>query len=319
MGEELGHNASGGTAVFEFVEVSRGRVAANLLPSARRVDLSGRGRTTAYEMAGPPGAPTVLLLHGLGATGLLNWWPAFGPLAEHYRVVAMDLRGHGRGIPSGPRYRLADCADDAAALADALDVDTFIAVGYSLGGPISQLLWHRHRSRVDGLVLCATTNNFNGNAMERLYFKAMWGPVAAIRASRLVPSPLRPRPPRHTTVFEPEGPPRDLTITNMTRFAFREMRRSRPASVIGAMHALGRFRSDEWIGDVDVPAAVVVTTGDQLVAPSRQYRLADSIPGATVHEADTDHFGCVLGRRAFVPALLDACASVTARAGVRAG
>ena len=56
-----------------------------------------------------------LLLHGWIASGGLNWFNAFGPLSERYYVVAPDLRGHGRGLRSRRRFRLADCADDVAA------------------------------------------------------------------------------------------------------------------------------------------------------------------------------------------------------------
>ena len=73
------------------------------------------------------------------------------------------------------------------------------------------------------------------------------------------------------------------------------------------MNALGRFSSHEWIGGVDVPTAVVVTTKDKFVAPPRQLKLAQAIPGATVHPAHTDHAACVLGARRFIPALLEAC------------
>ena len=53
-------------------------------------------------------------------------------------------------------FRLEDCADDVVALADELGVRSFIPVGYSMGGPIAQLVWKRHPSRVEGMVLCAT-------------------------------------------------------------------------------------------------------------------------------------------------------------------
>src|SRR6266700_2774863 len=86
-------------------------------------------------MEGPPGAPVLFLVHGLVATTQLNWFPAFPVLADRYRVVATDLRGHGRGFPSGNRFRLSDCADDIVAVADALAVERFIPVGYSIGGP----------------------------------------------------------------------------------------------------------------------------------------------------------------------------------------
>src|SRR5882724_7638081 len=110
-----------------------GDVAGPDIPLGRRVELPGRGTTFFREVAGPPGAPTVLLLHGLIASGGLNWFQAFGPLGKHFRVVAIDHRGHGRGMRSWRRFRLADCADDAAALLDVLGIEHAIAVGYSMG------------------------------------------------------------------------------------------------------------------------------------------------------------------------------------------
>src|SRR3954469_21660305 len=155
------------------------------VPRGRFVELPGRGRTYVREMAGPPGAPTLVLLHGLAATGGLNWFASFEPLSRHFRVVALDHRGHGRGIRA-PRFRLADCADDVAALADVLGVERFVAVGYSMGGPIAQLTWQRHRDRVEGLVLCATSRNFRGTIRERTWYRTVPGIVAGARlVSRL--------------------------------------------------------------------------------------------------------------------------------------
>ena len=79
-------------------------------------------------------------------------------------MVAIDHRGHGRGIRSRRRFHLSDCADDAAALVAELGLDRVIAVGYSMGGPIAQLLWRRHREVVGGLVLCATSRTFASRA-----------------------------------------------------------------------------------------------------------------------------------------------------------
>ena len=121
------------------------------------------------------GAPTVVLLHGWTATADLNWFACFAPLAEHFRVIALDHRGHGRGIRAGARSVSTDCADDVAALADVLGIERFIAVGYSMGGPIAQLLWQRHPELVAGLVLCATSSTFSGTARERLLFSVAAG------------------------------------------------------------------------------------------------------------------------------------------------
>src|SRR5688500_434377 len=88
------------------------------VPPGRRVLLPGRGTTFVRELPGPPGAATVMLLHGWTATADLNWLPSYGPLSQHFHVIALDHRGHGRGIRSNRAFRLADCADDAVALAD---------------------------------------------------------------------------------------------------------------------------------------------------------------------------------------------------------
>ena len=131
--------------------------AAPWLPPGRYVWLPGRGRTFVRELAGPPGAPMLILLHGWTATADLNWFACFHPLAERFRVIAIDHRGHGRGLRSIEPFRLEHCADDVAALARELGIDRFVPVGYSMGGPIAQLVWQRHRELVDGLVLCATS------------------------------------------------------------------------------------------------------------------------------------------------------------------
>ncbi|HEX6313173.1 MAG TPA: alpha/beta fold hydrolase, partial [Acidimicrobiia bacterium] len=225
-----------------------GRLTAETLPPGRRVELAGRGTTFVYDQPGPPGAPTLVLLHGLGATGALNWFPSFGPLSQRFRVVAVDLRGHGRGIPAGRAYRLADCADDIAALADALGVERVVPVGYSLGGPIAQLLWHRHRDRVDGMVLCATSRNFSGTIVERCFYQGLGGAALALRLAGSFP-PFRGAPAGDHVMEE-----QDLEGMRLPLWAFDELRRCNPLAMLAAAHALGRFSSHEWIGEVDVPA-----------------------------------------------------------------
>src|SRR5262245_41794061 len=71
----------------------------------------GRACWCIREAPGPKGAPPLVLLHGLAATGRLNWYTALPALAERYRVVVVDHRGHGRGIRTR-HFRLVDCADD---------------------------------------------------------------------------------------------------------------------------------------------------------------------------------------------------------------
>ena len=116
------------------------RMLGEAMPFTRLVELPGRGTTRVWECAGPPGAQTLMLIHGVTFTAELNWGRAFAPLGRHFRVVAADLRGHGDGIRLRSRFRLEDGADDIAALAGVLETGGFAAVGHSMGGLVAQLL-----------------------------------------------------------------------------------------------------------------------------------------------------------------------------------
>ncbi len=71
--------------------------------------------------------------------------------------------------------------------------------------------------------------------------------------------------------------------SDLGRWARQQVVRNDTRMVVEAGQALGNFSSRDWIGSVDVPCAVVVTEADTVVPPYRQHRLADAIPGATVH------------------------------------
>ncbi|MDP8936432.1 MAG: alpha/beta hydrolase [Actinomycetota bacterium] len=237
-----------------------------------------------------------MLLHGLTASADLNWFPAFETLGRSFRVVSYDHRGYG---DFGDPGTLEDCADDAVALADALGIERLVAVGYSMGGAIAQLVWRRHPRRVQGLVLCATATAFRVTVRERT--KAA-GLRASAAVARLAPA-LGRRYVGATLLRRFEGSP-------LRPWVVAELRRHHPAAILDCAATLARFSSKDWIGGVDVPTAVVVTTRDLLVPPWRQRALAGAVPGASVHEVDGDH-GAFLAPDRFVPVLVEACRAVT--------
>ncbi len=274
------------------------------LPPGRRLDLPGRGTTFVRDLAGPPGAPTVVLLHGWTVNADLNWFTAYRALSASHRVLAIDHRGHGQGIRSRRRFRLADCADDIAAVCDELAIERFTPVGYSMGGPIAMLAWHRHRDRVDGLVLCATSPYFQGGGPERTMFSML--PVVA-GAARLTPPAVRRRVASQVFGSRTDDSP-------MGRWARAQIAQADPAAIAEAGAALGRFDARPWLGEIDVPTTVVRTLRDNAVPPRRQSVLAHSIPGADVVDVDADHAACVMAADRFVPALVRACRDVGVRA-----
>ena len=216
----------------------------------------------------------------------------------------MDLRGHGDGIKVGSRFRLEDCADDIAALAGVLGISGFIAVGYSMGGMVAQLLWKRHARLLSGLVLCATARNVLGSPMEKMAALALPTAAVAIRWNPL----LQPMSAEFfgMTLLGPVDDPATA------RWARAQMRRTTLATAISAVRAVCEFTSHTWIGEVDVPTAAVVTTRDRIVPTSRQMKLARAIPGASVYEIEADHAVITTAPQVFTPVLLQACWSVEA-------
>jgi 3-oxoadipate enol-lactonase len=269
----------------------------------RLVELPGRGIARVWDCAGPRDAPTLMLIHGVTVTAELNWGKIFAPLSRHFRVLAMDLRGHGDGISVGRRFRLEDCADDVAALAEVLAIDSFVAVGYSMGGMVAQLVCRRHAPMVSGLVLCATARNVLGSPAEKLAALALPPTAAAIRWNPL----LQPVSAEllGLTLLGPVGDPATAT------WARAQLRRTPLGTALSAIQAVCEFSSHSWISQVDVPTAVVVTTQDRIVPASRQRKLAGAIPGASIHEVDADHAVCITAPQTFAQVLLQACWSVT--------
>jgi 3-oxoadipate enol-lactonase len=266
------------------------------LPTGRLVDLPSRGQTFIRELDGPSGAPTLLLLHGWTATADLNWFTAFDALAEHFRVVALDHRGHGRGIRPRGSFRLEDCADDAAALADVLGIHTFIPVGYSMGGTVAQLMWRRHESRVRGLVLCSTAGHFTSSREERLGFLGLSG-LATL--ARLTPTQARDWLTEQIYLQRKGEGLEPWAIQQMSEHDWRH--------IIEAGSAIGNFNSLDWLPTLDVPTSVIVTLQDTVVPVERQQRLLEVIPHANAFHVDAGHSAIYAAHEIYVPTLVEAC------------
>ena len=219
-----------------------------------RVTLPGRGETWACDVPGPtPSSPAIVLLHGLLATGSLNWGAHIDALTGRFRVIAIDHRGHGRGLAAP--FTLEQCADDVVALLDVLDVDQAIFAGYSMGGPIAQLVWRRHPKRVAGLVLCATAATFRRTPLDAALLSLLDG---AGRALEIVPRPIASGLRRSLVTML--APSLDASGEVGAALAAHDV-----ASLRAAVRAVHEFSSVGWIGGMTGPAAVVVMTRDRVV------------------------------------------------------
>jgi len=185
-----------------------------------------------------------------------------------------------------------------------LRIDRAIIAGFSMGSIIAQRFWRQHPTRTAGLVLCATTDRFRTSPSERVFHAglelAMVGTRQVSRSRTAV---------RSARAF---AEALDLD-SDLHDWAMREFRSTSPWAVGQAVAALGRHHSRPWLSRIDVPTAVLVTNDDKVVSPRRQLEVARRIPGATVHDIDAGHACCVMEAETFVPALVEAVATVYAR------
>ena len=129
------------------------------MPPARTLRVPGHGELFLRDTGGD--GPGVMLLHGWMASAALTWCGAYGDLAgAGYRVLAIDHRGHGRGLRSLAPFRLADCAADAAAALRQLGCAPAIVAGYSMGGAIAQLMTREQPDAVSGVILSGTAQHW---------------------------------------------------------------------------------------------------------------------------------------------------------------
>ncbi|MEI2712967.1 MAG: alpha/beta hydrolase [Nocardioides sp.] len=279
------------------------------IPDGRMVTLPGRGTTYVTDTPGPtPDAPALLLLHALGCTGLLTWYPSIPTLIKRYRVITLDQRMHGQGI-CDQGFSLRAAADDAVALLDVLEIDQAIVAGYSMGSIITQRVWRQHPSRVRGLILAASTDRFRRSITEHAFFASM---STAILGAKVVS-----RSPAATEMARNSAEALDLVDHDIHDWAMQQVRSTSPYGIAQALAGLGKHHSVPWLRQIDVPTAVVINNQDRVIPTGRQYVLARRIPGATIHDLDAGHASCVMQSERFVPVFVEAVHSVNARANAR--
>jgi len=219
-----------------------------------------------YESAGE-GAP-VLLLHGLGSS-TRDWEYQIPPLAQSHRVIAMDVRGHGRSDkPPGP-YSVKQFASDAVALLRAVDAAPAHLVGLSMGGMIAFQMAVDSPEAVRSLTIVNS-----GPAMilrtlsQKLLIQSRYAVVRifGMRAlARMVAGPLFPKPEQ----------------AELRKKFEDHVAENDPKAYLASLSAINGWSVAERIGNIACPVLIVASDHDYTpVAWKRAY--AAQIPGAHV-------------------------------------
>ncbi len=250
------------------------------LPRGYVDDVEGVGELF-YRDTGDPRTGTcrgtILLLHGWMVPTDAHWFRTFGVLhRQGWRVVALDARGHGRGLRTVKGFRFSDCSEDTAALIRHLDCGPVTIVGYSMGGIIAQLVARNHPELVAGVALCATAAEFR----DAIHMRLLWSGMGLMQFGwRLAPRTYWSTLARIMTVADP----------NTAEWVVSELSRGAAWDIADAGREIGRFDSRPWLDELGaVPSVVLVTTLDVLVPPMRQRDLARRL-GAPIVTVEGDH------------------------------
>jgi pimeloyl-ACP methyl ester carboxylesterase len=275
------------------------------LPAGRVVSVAGRGEFfIRHHRHADPTAPTVLLLHGWTASSDLQFFTAYERLADVCSFVGIDHRGHGRGLRTPDPFTLEDAADDAAAVLRELGIEGAIAIGYSMGGPISMLFARRHPDLARGLITQATALEWNGTLRERLQWR--WLPLmASLLRSRTAARFMK----RFLERMLHDG----HVLRHYVPWMRGESQRADIDTIVEAGRALSAYDATAWASTLGVPAGMLVTTNDRLVKPRKQRALAAAL-GAEIREIPTDHLGPWERPDQFVSATVELLAVVSAAA-----
>ncbi|MGY1605701.1 3-oxoadipate enol-lactonase [Geodermatophilus sp. SYSU D00700] len=223
-----------------------------------------------YTVDGPADAPVVVLSNSLGATRGM-WDPQVPALAERYRVVTYDARGHGESpAPAGP-YTVDDLVDDVVALLDRLGVRRAHVAGLSLGGMTAMRLAAREPSRVDRLALLCTSAAPDPQGFLDRAVQARTGGTAPL-APTIVGRWLTPG-------YAAQHPDLVARLEAMITGADDE-------GYAACCEAVGSFDGREDLARITAPTLVVSGAQDPALPPPHQQAIADGIAGSALLTVD---------------------------------
>jgi 3-oxoadipate enol-lactonase len=221
----------------------------------------------AHRVDGPADAPVVVLLHAIGTDAML-WSPQWPVWSQAFRVVRIDLPGHGASAPPQGQPVLADYAHQVCEVLDGLHVERAAIVGISLGGMVAQALALRHPSRTWALVLAHTSARTEAPVRDiwdrRLEQFARHGLAAQ------APATLE----RWFTRAFAEASP--LTL----EWLAAQIRATHPTGYVAAVRAIQGLDHLERLHEIKVPVLVIAGEADSAVPPAAAAAMAERITGA---------------------------------------
>ncbi|MEZ6000061.1 alpha/beta fold hydrolase [Hyphomonas sp.] len=233
-----------------------------------------------YRDVGPRNAPVIVLVHGFSSS-LHTWEPWVANLKRDYRVISLDLPGHGlTNCLEGERVGTEQFVETVDAVTRALGIDTFTLAGNSMGGGVAWAYALAHPSRLEGLVL-VDASGWPENAQEEktdpLVFKLLSNPVAR-RLMKNTDMTWLVRDGLRDSFADPDLATDDM-VNRYTALARAPCHRD----ALMALTSGGGDRAratKEALAKVTVPTLVLHGEQDKLIPVAAAQKFADAIPGA---------------------------------------
>jgi 3-oxoadipate enol-lactonase len=257
---------------------------------------SANGISLYYELAGS--GQRLLCISGTGQD-LRRGGLGEGPPFEGFEVLRYDQRGLGRSdVPDGP-YSMADYADDAAGLLDALGWEDGLVLGVSFGGMVAQELALRHPARVRRLVLACTSSGGAGGSSYPLH------ELATLPRDEAVERGLQLVDTRWDAAWQEENP----EMVRMIAEGFELLGSGGdgpgvPQGLALQLEARRHHDTAARLGRIGCPTLVCGGRFDGIAPPANAEFLAQSIAGAQLRLFDGGHAFFVQDAAA-LPAMLD--------------
>jgi len=245
-----------------------------------------------YRLSGRKDGLVLLLVHPL-ATDHSIWGYQLPLLGAHFRLLACDLRGHGKSSAPEGAYDLETMADDLAALLDHLTIPRVHFLGLSIGGMIGQAFALKHAHKLDKLILACTMCTLPGES------RAIWESRIATVAAEGVAGQWQGTVGRwFSPRFIAEAP---ATIAWVKRLYCETSAKG----FIGSGHAIRRLDFQGRLGAIKAPALIIAGEKDPGARPEDARQLASGIPGARLYTiADVLHLCNVEAPHAFNEAVM---------------
>lgn len=247
---------------------------------------AGDGARIAYRFDGREDAPVLMLSNSIATT--LHMWDGVTPdLAERFRVLRYDTRGHGASDAPAGAYSIDRFGRDVIELLDALGLQRVHFLGLSLGGFIGQWLGIHAPERIDRLILSNTSSRLGppelfDQRIAELAQAADMTETAEMFMNNWFPARM----------IEARLPAVD---------AFRTMaRHTSPQGLAGSFAAVRDADLRRTVALITAPTLVIAGEYDMVTAASHGEAIAAAIPGARYVSLPTVHMPNVETAPAFI-------------------